>query len=187
MSSVRELAAKSLHKSQQRAKKLYDRKSDKVTYRIGDWVLIKFPQEESGKNRKLSHPWHGPFRVVSCNDPDVTAVKVYRPQDGQIQVHQNRVTPWPGDIISGFYWYGRKKHSPGRPPQWLLSLDRAVEGSQPSAGESSEVCNAPEEVEVTIDEETESTEIERSTIRADEATTGRYALRKMVSPPKRLH
>ena len=87
LSSARELAAKSLHKSQQRAKKLYDRKSGKVTYPIGDWVLIKFPQKESGKNHKLSHPWHGPFRVVSCNDPDVTAVKVYRPQDGQIQVH----------------------------------------------------------------------------------------------------
>ena len=40
LSSARELVAKSLQKSQQRAKKLYDRKSDKVTYRIGDWALL---------------------------------------------------------------------------------------------------------------------------------------------------
>ena len=84
LSSARDLAAKSLHKSQQRTKKLYDRKSDRVSYKVGDWILIRFPQEESGRNRKLSQPWHGPFRVVSCADPDVTAVKVYRPQDGQI-------------------------------------------------------------------------------------------------------
>ena len=49
-------------------------------------------------------------------------MKVYRPQDGQIQVHQQRVTPWPIDIVSGFYWYGRKRHSPGRPPKWLEAL-----------------------------------------------------------------
>ena len=50
LSSARDLAAKSLHKSQQRAKKLYDRKSDRVSYKVGDWILIRFLQEESGRN-----------------------------------------------------------------------------------------------------------------------------------------
>ena len=27
---------------------------------IGDWVLVYFAQDETGKNRKLSQPWHGP-------------------------------------------------------------------------------------------------------------------------------
>ena len=125
--SVRELAAKSLQKFQQRTKKIYDQKSDKISYRSGDWVLIEFPQEESGKNRKLSQPWLGPFHIVSCGDPDVTAVKVYQPQDGQIQVHQPRVKPRPG-VLDSIAMDGRS--SPGRPPQWLLSLNKSGEKSQ---------------------------------------------------------
>ena len=45
--------------------------------------------------RKLSRPWHGPYRVLTLDDPDITVVKVYYPQDGQIQVHQARVKPCP--------------------------------------------------------------------------------------------
>ena len=54
-------------------------------------MLVRFPHEESGKMRKLSHPWHGPYRVVERKDPDITVVKVYFPDDGSIQVHQTRV------------------------------------------------------------------------------------------------
>jgi hypothetical protein len=45
---------------------------------------VKFPQEEVGKLRKLSRPWHGPYRVISHTDPDVTVVRVYSPQDKPI-------------------------------------------------------------------------------------------------------
>ena len=38
---------------------------------------LSFPQEESGKNRKLSRPWHGPYRVMQCNDPDLTVTKQF--------------------------------------------------------------------------------------------------------------
>ena len=31
-----------------------------------------FSQDETGKMRKLSQPWHGPYKIVSKNDPDVT-------------------------------------------------------------------------------------------------------------------
>ena len=31
--------------------------------KIGDWMLVYFPADESGKQRKLSHPWHGPYRM----------------------------------------------------------------------------------------------------------------------------
>jgi hypothetical protein len=78
-------------------------------YKIGEWVLVKFPKEESGRNRKLSQPWHGPFHIVSIDNPDLTVSKVYRPQDGTIQIHQIRVMPWPKDIVSGYFWYGRKQ------------------------------------------------------------------------------
>ena len=52
----------------------------------------------------------------------MTAVKVYYPQDGQIQVHQSRVTECPPEFPAGFYWYGGKGHGPGRPPKWVEQL-----------------------------------------------------------------
>ena len=118
LSSARELAEVLAWVSKQR----YDSKTTSRPYRVGEWVLIWFPKEETGCNRKLSQPWHGQFRVVSCDDPDLTVVKVYHPQDGQVQIHQMQVMLWPRNIVSGYFWYGRKKHSPGNPPQWLSEL-----------------------------------------------------------------
>ena len=88
-------------------------------YRVGDWILIRFPSEESGRNRKLSKPWHGPYRILYCNKTNVTAVKVYFPEEKQIQVHQNRVKPCPDCFPAGYYWYGSKRVGPGRPPKWV--------------------------------------------------------------------
>ena len=85
------LAASSIRATQKKYKRHYDKKARSVPFRLGDWVLVRFPQEESGKQRKLSRPWHGPYRIIAKNDPDVTMVKVYFPEEGQIQVHQSRV------------------------------------------------------------------------------------------------
>ena len=38
---------------------------------------IHFPHKESSKYYKLSRPWHGPYRIISCNNPDITAVKIF--------------------------------------------------------------------------------------------------------------
>ena len=46
--------------------------------------MVYFPQNEMGKIRKLSQPWHGPYRMVSKNDFDVTLKKIYFPEDQQI-------------------------------------------------------------------------------------------------------
>ena len=81
--------------------------------------MVKFPQDESGAQRKLSRPWHGPYRITSLDNPDVTVVKVYFPQDGTIQIHQLRVQPCLQDLPAGFYWYGGKRSGPGRPPKWV--------------------------------------------------------------------
>ena len=70
--------------AERRYKAQYDRKTDSYKYKIGDWVLIRFPAEESGRLRKLSRPWHGPYRVTSLNDTNVTAVKVYFPLEDSI-------------------------------------------------------------------------------------------------------
>ena len=65
LSTARELAVKSIQKAQKRYKALYDRKAAILPLKAGDWVLVKFPHEESGRLRKPSRPWHGPYRVLS--------------------------------------------------------------------------------------------------------------------------
>ena len=49
-------------------------------------------------------------------------LKVYSPQDGQIQIHQNRVAPCPPELPSGFFRYGTRRARPGRPPKWVNQL-----------------------------------------------------------------
>ena len=87
-----------------------DKRATPSSFKVGDLVLVRFPQEESGKQRKLSRPWHGPYRVVQSTKPDVTVVKQFFPEEGTIQVHQLRVRPCP-QLPIGYYWYGGKHHS----------------------------------------------------------------------------
>ena len=51
----------------------------KYAVKIGNWVLVRFPSEETGHQRKLSRPWHGPYRVTSSNATNITATMVYFP------------------------------------------------------------------------------------------------------------
>ena len=59
------------------------------------------------------------------NDPDITATKVYFPQEGQIQVHRQRVARCPPELVAGYYWYGAKQQSRGKVPQWVENLIKA--------------------------------------------------------------
>ena len=85
-------------------------------------MLVRFPYEESGKMRKLLHPWHGPYRIIERRDPDLTFVKVYFPEDGHIQIYQSRVCSCPPKLPAGFYWYGGNKKSEDCIPTWVQKL-----------------------------------------------------------------
>ena len=85
-------------------------KTDINTTMITTWCSMtinleigRFTAMETSQNRKLSHPWHGPYRILHRNDPDITAKKVYFPDHGQIQVHQQWVTKYPLELIAGYY------------------------------------------------------------------------------------
>ena len=122
LSSARALAAKKLKKTQEKSKIRYDQKAKTRKLMKGDWVLVKFPQDEMGRNRKLSQPWHGPYRVLDWCDTDVLVEKVYRTKENRIRIHQSRVTFCSLNLPPGYYWYGRKHCCPGKPPQWVASL-----------------------------------------------------------------
>ena len=127
LSNARNIAMKTNLESQRRYKEQYDKTAATPKFWIGDWVLVHFAQEETGKMRKLSQPWHGPYRIVSRDDPDVTVTKLYFPDDPQIQVHQSRVQPCPPSFPGGFYWYGKRKSGPGRPPKWVKERLKQIE------------------------------------------------------------
>ena len=76
LSLVRKSALENIRKSQGRYKAQYDINSNNYQYRVGDWILIRFSSDETGKQRKLSRPWHGPYRVITVNDTNLTAAKV---------------------------------------------------------------------------------------------------------------
>ena len=168
---------------------MYDRKTKQVDYQVGDWVFIKFPAEETGPNQKLSTPWHGPYRIVARKDPDVTATKVYFSHERQIQVHQQRVTSCP---VTGYYWYGPKKHSDGKVPQWVEKLMKADE-SGVQVGDADELDEEARSMEVTEDEEPDNNAAaEISDVVIPEDTRQRntpngcpYSLRKKISVPKK--
>lgn len=132
----RHLAESATRQAQSRYKANFDKKATQRQYREGDWVMIKFPQEEQGKGRKLSHPWHGPYRILTRDDPNVTVSKVYYPQEAVLRVHQERVCFCPSELPAGFFWYGRRRHSPGRPPRWVqLLMERGTPESDESVGD----------------------------------------------------
>ena len=60
--------------------------------------------------------------MVSRNDPDLTVTKVYYPQEGSIQIHQERVCFCPPEFPAGYFWYGKRRHVVGRPPKWVQAL-----------------------------------------------------------------
>ena len=123
LSSARETAATKIQKAQSRYKN-YDRdqKIKESALRIGDWILVHFPQDEVGKTRRLARPWHGPYRVLRNESPDVTCVKVYFPQHGAVRVHQFRVCCCPSEFSAGYFWYGGRRKGPGRPTKWVDTL-----------------------------------------------------------------
>lgn len=72
---------------------------DTTPIKTGDWVLVHSPQDGTGANRKLSRPWHGPYRVMLLRYPDVSVTKVYFLQDQSICVHQSCVKLCPGNAF----------------------------------------------------------------------------------------
>jgi len=115
LSSARHLDEKSITRAQQHQKREYDKHSTPSKFKLGDWILIYFPLEETGKHRKLLRPWHGSYRIVSRDNPDITAKKIFFPDDHPIQVHQSRVMKCPPGFPRDFYWHGSKRAKPGRP------------------------------------------------------------------------
>ena len=92
--------------------------------------MVRFPADGSGRNRKLSRPWHGPYLITSVKHPNVSVAKVYFPPEKQIMIHQSRVKHSSTNFPAGFYWHGGKQKTQGRAPTWVQNLLAGSEGNQ---------------------------------------------------------
>ena len=72
-------------------------------------MLIYFAQDETGKHRKLSQPWHGPYRVISRRDPDIVASKIYFPDDASQKESISEVQSPVPDRSCPYYLRSRSK------------------------------------------------------------------------------
>jgi len=56
-------------------------KSNTTTYHKGEWVLIRFPADETEKKEIIFRLWKRPYRITTVCDPDTSVTNVYFPQD----------------------------------------------------------------------------------------------------------
>ena len=122
LTRARELAAESVQAAQCKYKRQYDKTKKCVTgnHDVGGWALIRFPQDKTGGLRKLSRPWHGPYRVTEVTG--ITAERVYTSNHNPIHVHLSRVSKCLPNFPAGHFWYGDRRNGPGRSPRWVDTI-----------------------------------------------------------------
>ena len=69
--------------------------------------------------RKVSYPWHGPYRVVEVTNTGVMAQQVYNSEGDQIHVDFHHVSRCPPNFPAGYYWYIEHRYGPGWPLKWI--------------------------------------------------------------------
>ena len=82
------------------------------------------------------------MRVVEVTPTGITAQREYTAKDDITRVHLNCVTRCPLSFPVGYYWYGDRRHGPGRPP-------KVVADSTGDQIEAEELDVTPEERDIT--------------------------------------
>ncbi len=93
MNQAWQLAAGNLEKSQQKQKRNYDQKLNLPEYRCQDLVWIYTPSVKKGRSPKLSHLWHGPFRILKITGPIAWVRPANNPRGITKWVHFNGMKP----------------------------------------------------------------------------------------------
>lgn len=60
--------------------------------------MVYMPHETTGKDRKLSLPYHGPFRIMDIRGNCVSVKPVDKPDDEPILVNMDRIVPCPAEV-----------------------------------------------------------------------------------------
>ena len=142
--------------------------------------------------------------MITVNDTNLTAAKVYFPHEDAIKVHTACAKPCPEGFMAGYYWYGNKRKGPGRPPKWvenvLAGTSDCGKGSEEDRLQThqeetddtpvNEPENEPQE-EVSVDNQFTAEVNHEDQVQSQKAAdsrkrSGRHSLRERVHPPARL-
>ena len=110
LSEAWQLARKEIQRSQKKQKYQCDCRAKLRNFQAGDRVMVYMPYEQTGKNRKLSRPYFGPYRVLEVHPNGVTVRPVDRPNDKSFRINLDRVTLCPMEL-SDKSWLGWKCQS----------------------------------------------------------------------------
>ena len=91
---ARKLAHDNIELAQQRQKEYYDRKTKEVSYNIGERVWLHTPNKKKGLSSKLTHNWHGPFRILAKRSPVNYLLDANDERFVTQIVHVNRLKPF---------------------------------------------------------------------------------------------
>jgi len=87
------LACGNIEAAQKKQKYQYDRKSKQSTLKVGDRVMVYFPNVVQRKVWKFAQPYYGPYTIVSLTATNAEVRLVDQPTDGTIFVALERVRP----------------------------------------------------------------------------------------------
>jgi hypothetical protein len=75
------------------AKAYYDRRNKKISYELGDLVLVNHPEIKKGMSRSLAPKYYGPFEIVGKykNGCDYLIKEHGHPRARVKQIHNNRL------------------------------------------------------------------------------------------------
>jgi len=118
MSTAWETARKCVQKAQKRQKQHYNTKARQPKFAVGDRVFLLRPEEKTGATRKLTRPFHGPYRVMTVTASNAHVRRVDQPQGETIFVALERLRRCPKEVADEF-WPAKKPRKRGRPKKNL--------------------------------------------------------------------
>ena len=80
--------------AQQRMKEQYDKTSCPVRIDVGSKVWVYTPKKQKGLSKKLTHNFHGPYRIVTKLSPVHFRLRTLDNSPVSVPVHANRLKPF---------------------------------------------------------------------------------------------
>jgi len=91
---ARKLTKDNIELAQQRQKTQYDKTAKDISYDIGQRVWLYTPNKRKGLLSKLTHNWHGPFRILAKKSPVNYLLDSNDERNYIHNVHVNRLKPF---------------------------------------------------------------------------------------------
>ena len=113
MSDAWAMARDNVRKAQKKQKRHYDRKSKQPVLKVGDRVMVYFPNVVRGKAWKFARPYYGPYVIESLTSTNAEVRLVDRPADDTIFVALERVRPCYAEMTDDV-WVGHGDRKPAK-------------------------------------------------------------------------